>query len=97
MSKHVNTPEPFTPDKTLSLFVDCDMTKYSHQTVRSAAERKQAEIYPSYNNIGEAKNKCYPENVVINETSAEVPLQNLLDLTAIRIIREEKESKLLQL
>ena len=35
--------------------------------------------------------KCHPGNIAINENSAEVPLQNLLDHTALRIIEDQKE------
>jgi len=38
-----------------------------------------------------AKTKCYPDNITVNESHAEVELQNLLDHTATRILQLQKE------
>ena len=84
-------PTKFTGEEALSLLVETDMTKQSYQTVRSAAKRKHADIYPPYNEVREAKQKCYPDDISITEDSAKVPLQSLLDHTALRIIQEQKE------
>ena len=92
ISKPVDKPEAFTADDALSLFIDTDMTKQSYQKVRSAAKGKKADIYPPYNKIREAKKQCYPNNISVKEDFASVPLQNLLDHTALRIIQEQKES-----
>ena len=92
ISKPVEEAEPFTADEALSLFVESDMTKRSYQMVRSAAKRKRANIYPPYNKIREAKNQCYPVDISVEEDSAKVPLQSLLDHTALRIIEEKKET-----
>lgn len=81
-------PESFTSDEALSLMIDTNMTKQSYQTLRSTTKRKHSDIYPTYNYVREAKRKCYPENIQINEHSAKVPLQDLLDHTAIRIIEQ---------
>ena len=67
------------------------MTKQSYQTHRLAAKGKNADIYPPYNKVREAKNKYYPNNISVTEDSAKVPLQSLLDHTALRIIQEQKE------
>lgn len=48
-------------------------------------------IYPPYESITEAKKKCYPEGILCTETKAEVPLQNLLDNTADRLLLSLKE------
>ena len=95
MRKLISQPskqqEPFTSDEALSLLVATDMTKRSYQTVRTSAKRKRANIYPTYNEVREAKRKCYPEDISISEDPAKVPLQSLLDHTALRIIEEQKE------
>ena len=93
ISKPVDKPEAFTADEALSLFIDTDMTKQSYQKVRSAAKGKKADIYPPYNKIREANKQCYPNNnISVKEDFASVPLQYLLDHTALRIIQEQKES-----
>lgn len=92
ISNPVKTQEAYTPDEALSLLLETDMTKQSYQTIRTMAKHKNVEIYPSYNEVREAKKKCYPGNITIKEDSAKVPLQNLLDHTALRIIQEKKEA-----
>lgn len=91
ITKPPDKPERFTDDEALSLFMDSDMTKESYQKIRLAAKRKKADIYPPYNQIREAKRLCYPNNISVEEDSASVPLQNLLDHTALRIIQEQKQ------
>ena len=91
ITKPVKTSEVYTSDEALSLLVETGMTKQSYQTVRSSAKRKNGDIYPPYNEVTNAKMKCYPGNIAINEDSAEVPLQNLIDHTALRIIEDQKE------
>ncbi len=39
----------------------------------------------------EKPKKCYPEGISVTEKSAKVPLQTLLDHTALRIIEQQKE------
>jgi hypothetical protein len=48
-----------------------------------------ADIYPSYNNIREANQLCYPskESFTVTDTLAEVKLQDLLDHTILRIVQ----------
>ena len=84
-------PTEYTSEEALSLLVENDLTKHSYQNLRSSAKRKNADIYPPYNEVREAKRKCYPDNISITEDSAKVPLQNLLDHTALRIIEDQKE------
>ncbi len=67
------------------------MTKGSYQTLRTAAKEKRADIYPPYNAVREAKQKCYPQNINVMEASAKVSLQSLLDHTALRILEQQKD------
>lgn len=46
-------------------------------TVRSSWSK--AGNFPSYKNLQIPKKSCYPENVVVSEISASVPLQDLLN------------------
>ena len=92
ITKTDNRPERFTQDEALSLFTESDMTKKAYQTVRSAAKRKRADIYPTNNELMEAKRQCYPGNITVTVDSARVPLQDLLDHTALRIIQQEKDA-----
>ena len=68
------------------------MTKSAYQTLRTAAKEKKADVYPPYNVVREAKQKCYPQNIDVSEDSAKVSLQSLLDHTALRILEQRQDS-----
>ena len=91
ISKPDKPQSDFTGDEALSLMIDTDLTKQSYQTLRSTTKRKNVDIYPPYNHVREAKQKCYPGNIQVDEKSAKVPLQELLDHTALRLIEQEKD------
>lgn len=77
------TPEPYSPDKALAVFINTNLTKHSYNLLRDQAKMQNCFIYPSYYKILQAKAECYPnkEDVNITEYSAEINLQALLDLT----------------
>lgn len=69
---------PYTEDEALAFMVDTRMTKNSYHLTRLGAKKHGANIYPSYDRIRLAKERCYPKNIIINEVGATVPLQDLL-------------------
>ena len=81
-------PTCYTEDEALGLVIEGKLSKHQYSLIRSQAKERNANIYPSYNNIVKAKQRCYPpkENITITESSAEVQLQALLDHTTRRII-----------
>jgi len=82
-------PVPYTPEEALNLFLDLNLTKRIYTKIREEALKRNADIYPSYNCILKAKNNCRPiplDCIKISETCATLPLQNLLDHTARRIV-----------
>ncbi|CAH0556757.1 unnamed protein product [Brassicogethes aeneus] len=50
---------PYNPEEALGLMVDLGLTKEDYTTMRLGAK----DIYPSYDLIAEAKNKCYTANI----------------------------------
>lgn len=59
------------------------MDKYKKRTTK----KRGANIYPSYNVIAEAKQHCYPKNISVTESSAQVPLQDLVDHIVKRLVQ----------
>ncbi|XP_030849802.1 uncharacterized protein LOC115927723 [Strongylocentrotus purpuratus] len=92
ISEKKKEPLKFSSEEALSLLVETGMTKQAYQTTRLAAKGKNADIYPPYNEIRKAKEKCYPNDISVTEDSGKVPLQSLLDHTALRIIQEQKDT-----
>lgn len=84
-SKTENNYKTFDPDTALALITQAKLSKYQYEVIRKATKDLGMSIFPSYNKILTAKKQCYPDNVCITETSAEVTLQNLLDHTTKRI------------
>lgn len=76
----------FDINTALALITQAKLSKFQYEILRQAAKHIGHDIYPSYKKVMEAKQKCYPENIIISESSAKVPLQDLLDHTAKRII-----------
>ena len=78
----------YSPDEALALLLDCRLSKQDYQMLRSGAKGKGASLYPSYNHVREAKERCIPSSgILVTDYSAEVELQNLLDHTATRIVQ----------
>lgn len=77
-----------TADTALSGIVEGQLSKHQYMIVRDLARASNSNVFPSYfPTVIEAKKRCYPENITINETSAEVELQSLLNHTANRILK----------
>ncbi|KAG8195709.1 hypothetical protein JTE90_002972 [Oedothorax gibbosus] len=81
----------YTPDEALSLIVDLSLGKDDYLNLREGAKVRGANIYPPYNVIANAKKLCYPPNITITETAAQIPLQDLLDLTVKRLSQVQSE------
>ena len=73
-----------TSEQSLALVIDANLSKETYQHLRNNALQFNS-LYPSYQTIKEAKNKCYPENIQVSDYSAEVPLQDLLFQSAPRV------------
>lgn len=51
-----------------------------------ANDHAKHKIFPSYHAVAEAKAESYPDGIKITDTSAEVPLQSLLEHTVQRLV-----------
>ena len=74
-----------TEDKTLSLITNARLTKYQYNIIKSNALEENCPLHPNYESVIKAKKRCYPDNIVITESSAEVPVQDLVDHTMKRL------------
>lgn len=84
-----------TPEKALALFLDNKFTKEQYidiqQTAKAHNAKHNANIYPTYNSLLEAKKRCYPKNITITEASGEVRLQSLVQHTIQRFATVQKD------
>ncbi|CAI6363407.1 unnamed protein product [Macrosiphum euphorbiae] len=85
-NNRLSVVKPYTADEALALIIDAKLTKFSYSMLRKGSKQRKADIYPSYNKIKESKIKCYPDNSKVNEYGASIPLQNLVNHTAKRLL-----------
>nr|XP_047125293.1 uncharacterized protein LOC124807453 isoform X2 [Hydra vulgaris] len=76
-------------DEALALILDCNLTKASYQLMKNKADEKECNLYPAYNNVRMAKDRCYPKNICVTDYTASAPLQDLLDHTTTRLLETQ--------
>lgn len=83
---------PFSPDEALNFIVEANLSKHQYTLIRLKAKEKNADIFPSYDKILEAKKKCYPPetDIFIKDKSATVKVQSLLNHTSERIMISQR-------
>ena len=64
---HDDGQKPYTADEALALLLDTSLTKASYQLLRNQAIERGYNLYPSYNTLREAKLRCYPEHIEVDE------------------------------
>lgn len=79
-------PQRISNERALALFVDNKMTKKQYVSVRLLSKDHNANIYPSYKEILQTKEQCYPSEIIVSEKCAEIKLQSLIDHTVRRLV-----------
>ena len=80
-----------SPDQALALLIDANLSSNQYNIFRNRAKQFNCELYPLYHKVVEAKKMCYPSDITVNETSAEIPVQPLIDHTVRRICLSQKD------
>lgn len=77
---------PYTANEALALIVDTDLSYHQYEIIYHQAKSRNANIYPSYNRILQAKKECYPakDSITISDTHVDISVQKILDHTAER-------------
>lgn len=83
----------FTPEEALALIIDLKLTKHAYIELRKRSLEKQSKIFPSYNRVKKAKEACYPakDAIQVTDVSAEVRLQDLVNLTVNRLLIAQEQ------
>ncbi|XP_044572126.1 uncharacterized protein LOC123257374 [Drosophila ananassae] len=87
----IQKPTPLTPNEALAYILENSLTKQQYVNTRILNINHHSDIYPSYNQVIEAKMQCRPKGIEVTETTAQVSLQNLLNHSAERIIQMQKD------
>jgi hypothetical protein len=55
-----------------ALKVNCDLSNDQYQMIRNSSIKHNANIYPTLHALFKEKSNCYPEDLVVTETSADL-------------------------
>ena len=55
-------------------------------SLKNCSTEKNHDLYPSYKEVQKEKKQCYPNNIETTGFKTEVPLQDLVDHTSMRLI-----------
>ena len=77
-----------TPVEALAYLLNNDLTKDQYYSLKQTCAESNANIWPNYNLVLEAKKACRPPDIKLEEKTAEVPLQSLLNHTVARILHK---------
>ena len=80
-----------TPSQALAFLLCNNLSKEQYNQMKSACTTSNANIWPNYNKVLQAKKECRPEGINIQLLCAQVSLQNLLDHTAKRILLNDPD------
>ncbi|XP_055839998.1 uncharacterized protein LOC129907699 [Episyrphus balteatus] len=75
-----------SPREALSMIIEAQLSRKQYEIIRNIAK----DLFPSYKMIQAEKSLCYPNNISVSETKAEVSLQSLLDHTANRLLNSQQ-------
>lgn len=94
--KTSTSQQTFSPQKALGLLISLKFSKWQYITLRESAIREGlTHLYPSYYSVQKEKNVCFPpepkKSITVTDSSVNISLQALLDLTAKRIIQSLPE------
>lgn len=92
-AKNMIRDQKLTPEKALSLIIDAKLSVHQYNTIRQSAKDEGSDLFPPYYLVQKAKEQCYPpeDAILVTDTTAEVNLQDLVDLTAKRLCESQSE------
>ena len=71
----------YSAGEAMALIIDTRLPKFSYQLIRSGTLEKEHNFYPTYNDVRDAKLKCYPANITVEDYSALDYFKNLMIFT----------------
>lgn len=78
--------------------MDLELTKAKYDKLRTHSRRLHgSKLYPPYIVIKNAKEKCYPTDINVNESEASVHVESLLIHTTSKILLTLQKKKLYEL
>ncbi|XP_036340085.1 uncharacterized protein LOC118749386 [Rhagoletis pomonella] len=85
-SIHQGDVDCLSINDALGLFFDLNLSKEKYNTLRSVVNRIHKDCFPSYYALKIGKDEMLPNPITVSETSAEVPLQDLVNRTVSSLV-----------
>ena len=83
-----------TAERALAYLIQGSLTKAQYELTRQLFLEIDLDVLPAYNHVRDAKTGCIPRGLKVTETEAVVPLQSLLDHTALRLLESQSDEDL---
>ena len=84
-----------SPTDATALLLRLDLSKDQYLTIRKESSARKLHFLPPYKHVQEEKKRALPKNIKITETSAEVPLKELMIKTFHRHMEEKSFKKII--
>lgn len=101
LNKKLNRKDviPLNGAEAVLLLIEAKLTKQQYLLVRHLSASKNANIFPSYQILLEAKKECYPDisSMNVSEEGASIKLQSLLKHTTKRLLQSISTDELLKI
>lgn len=68
---------PFTEDEALAHMIKCRLSKASYKELRIALKKGNTNVFPSYEKIRSAKQRCYPSLNDMKITNLDILISSL--------------------
>lgn len=78
-------------DQALAMMIDANLSTHQYNVIRDRVKEINKKMYPPYYKVKGAKLLCYPSDINVTETCAEIKLQSLLDHTITRLCKAQEE------
>lgn len=92
LSTEISEPRKIDPIRALTFLLDNELTAAEYSNTRLLSKEYGADIFPPYYKLVEAKKDCRPvEKCKVNDVYATLPLQQLMNHTAHRLLLLQEE------
>lgn len=90
---------PLNDTEAVSVLIELDLGKHQYVSIRNLTKSRNANIFPPYEKVTEAKKLCYPDasSIEVNESGASIKLQALLDHTSKRLLQSFSDDEIAKL
>lgn len=88
-NRYLRIHDQLKPMEALSKLIEANLSRSQYKEIRAGMKN----CFPCYTLVQRTKKECYPDSrsYSITETSSEVNLQDLLNITAKRLVEYLKE------